>query len=225
MRNRSILAPERGLLYGYLTPLLTIGLFIMLIGISIVSLLYRTRVDVGYLMVEEIAALDDIFKRIEASCSIIDFDSQKNPINFLTIKKDGFVGSELGSMNVVYPDKWEGPYLHNNPTMFAKEYQVVRTHAGYFITPGDGVKLPNGKVIGKDLILDENADIFSMMQDEKALRFKDRPLAAPIIMKHSRLRAIPAEGWMEVRQEWGRSSPSGSGAHVACITASAKTVS
>ncbi|MCK5632726.1 hypothetical protein KAH94_03190, partial [bacterium] len=102
----------------------------------------------------------------------------KNPINFLNIEK--FVGSEVGSMNLAYPKQWEGPYLNDNPTIQEKEYMVVRTKKGYFITPGQGVRLGNGKVIGKDIIIDENSEIFSMMQDETTLQFEGKSLAAPL---------------------------------------------
>jgi len=183
MSNRSVFAPKRGLLYGYLTPLLTIGLFVVLIGLSVVSMWYRSQNDIGYLIADEIATLATIFKRIEESCKIINFDHQKNPINFLNIKKGGFVGSELGSMNLAHPEQWDGPYLVENPKIEGCEYQIVHTKNGYFITPGQGVKLPNGKIIGKDIMLDEHADIMAMMQDEQQLRFCDRPLAAPIYMR------------------------------------------
>ena len=114
--------------------------------------------------------------RIHKTCVIIDFDAQKNPINFLNVEK--FTGSEVGPMNLVHPEKWEGPYLKENPTMFHIAYQVVSTKKGYFVTPGDGVTLPNKKVIGKDIILDQKANIDAMMANPQELMYKDRPLAA-----------------------------------------------
>ena len=89
-----------------------------------------------------------------------------------------FAGSEVGPMNLVHPDKWEGPYVKDNPTMFHIAYQVVSTKKGYFITPGDGVRLPNKKIVGKDIILDQKANIDAMMTDPEMLLYKDRPLAA-----------------------------------------------
>jgi len=55
---------------------------------------------------------------------------------------------------------------------------VVATKRGYYITPGDGIKLPNKKIVGKDIILDQNADIDKMMVDEQAFRYKNKSLAA-----------------------------------------------
>ena len=62
--------------------------------------------------------------------------------------------------------------------MYHIAYQIVSTRNGYFITPGDGVILPNKKVIGKDIIFDKNADIQKMMEDPHTLLYKDKPLAA-----------------------------------------------
>ena len=57
-------------------------------------------------------------------------------------------------------------------------YQVVSTKKGYFVTPGDGVKLPNKKVIGKDIVLDQKADIEAMMLNADQLLYKIDRLAA-----------------------------------------------
>ncbi len=85
-------------------------------------------------------------------------------------------------MNLIYPNKWEGPYLEDNPTIQAIEYQVVRTKKGYFITPGDNVRLPNGKIVGKDIKLDEGVDITAMMNDENMLMFKGESLAMTLTL-------------------------------------------
>jgi hypothetical protein len=103
-------------------------------------------------------------------------------------------------MNVAHPEKWEGPYLQDNPTMLGQEYQIVRTLKGHFITPGEGVRLPNGKVIGKDIILDEDADIASMMLDVNSLRFKDKPLAAPLNIRQFESHGVTAEDMVEMVQ-------------------------
>jgi hypothetical protein len=146
------------------------------IGISFFDTIYRSKDDAGMMMVQDVVQLRDIFHRIHKTCIIIDFDEQKNHINFLNVAK--FAGSEVGPMNLVHPDKWEGPYLKENPTMYHIPYQVVSTKKGYFVTPGDGVTLPNKKVIGKDIILDQKADIDAMMINPDELMYKNRPLAA-----------------------------------------------
>ena len=85
-------------------------------------------------------------------------------------------------MNLVHPKKWQGPYVQDNIAMQGIEYQVVRTDAGYFIVPGDGVRLPNGQEIGKDLLFDQKTDIALLIQEGGALDFKGKPLAAKIVV-------------------------------------------
>jgi hypothetical protein len=179
MKKKSVLMPAKGLFYGYLVPLLTIGLFVVLTALSVFVFYYQARAETAELIATQVTKLATVFERINATCTIVSFDNQKNPINFLTIKKGGFVGSEVGSMNLAHPEKWQGPYVCNNPVIQGKEYQVVRTQQGYFVTPGDGVRLPNGKVVGTDIRLDEHADMRSLMHDEQGLMSKGKPLAAP----------------------------------------------
>jgi hypothetical protein len=156
------------------------AVFVALLGISIFTYFRQAKEQTGVLILADLDKLAKIFEGIELKCDILGFDNQKNPINFLTIKKDGFVGSEVGSMNIAYPKNWEGPYVQDNPTMHGIEYQIVTTKYGNFITPGDGVVLPNGKQIGKDIILNEDADIPFMMRDETMLQYQGKSLVVPI---------------------------------------------
>lgn len=135
-----------------------------------------TTIPEGILIADNIARLSEILERIDTTCKIISFDAQKNPINFLTVR--GFAGSEVGSMNMSYPTHWQGPYLHKELSIQGIPYMVVKTTKGYFITPGDGVRLPSGKVIGTDIVLDEKADIEALIRDEQSLMFEGKPLAA-----------------------------------------------
>lgn len=133
------------------------ALLLLLAGTSGIGLYIGAKQNTGLIIASDVERLAHILMDIHASCAIIDFDNQQNSINFLNVKS--FSGSEVGPMNLTYPHKWQGPYLTDNPTMHEKEYMVVKTQKGYFITPGNGVKLPNGQVIGTDLILNEYADI------------------------------------------------------------------
>jgi hypothetical protein len=159
----------------FLPIIVGVGIVIF-IGMSFFDTLYRAKDDAGMMIAQEVVQLRDIFHRIHKTCTIIDFDNQQNAINFLNVAK--FAGSEVGPMNLVHPDKWEGPYLKENPTLYHIAYQVVSTKKGYFVTPGNGVTLPNKKIIGKDIILDQKADIDAMMISPDELMYKDRPLAA-----------------------------------------------
>lgn len=165
---------------GILFSLLTLSVIALLVGITIFNGRKIIKRDAGEFIAQDIARLATIFEDINTTAGILSFDYQKNRIDFLNIKKDGFVGSELGSMNLMYPDKWQGPYEKEMPRIQEEDYMIVRTQKGYFITPGDGVRLPNGKIVGSDIILDENADIEHMLHDEQMLSYQGRPLAAKI---------------------------------------------
>lgn len=165
-------------LSGYIAPVLSALLIMLLIGIAIFSVRSGAKQFSGEAMVSDIALLAGVFEQINKDCTILSFDTQKNPINFLTV--GSFAGSEVGSMNLARPERWRGPYLNDNLAMQGIEYQVVRVDAGYFIVPGEGVTLPNGQVVGKDLKLDEKADIAALSQEGGALNFKGKALSAQI---------------------------------------------
>lgn len=158
--------------------LLTASMFVVLLFIAYFSTHYQAKETSGIIMLQDIARLSEIFQRIHEQCKIISFDYQKNPINFLN--NIAFVSSEVGPMNLANPKGWKGPYVDENPTIEGKEYQIIRTKYGYFITPGDGVRLPNGKIIGKDIKLDEDANIPGLITDPNGLQFEGRPLAATL---------------------------------------------
>lgn len=154
-------------------------LLIFLFCMSLVTFWYQAKIYTDVIIAEDVVVLADIFKKINEECGIIDFRYEKqNYVDFLNVIS--FEGSEIGTMNLHSPEKWKGPYLRENPTVQGKYYQVVHTDKGYFIVPGDGVKLKNGKVIGKDIIFDKNADIEKMMEDPQKLLFQDKKLAAQI---------------------------------------------
>ena len=158
-------------------PYITVSIIFILLALAIANLIVFKKSDIGEIIAHDVQRLSSIFENIHKQAGIVSFDFQKNPINFLTIKKDGFVGSEVGSMNLAYPKKWNGPYVKDNLAVRGVEYLVVRTKKGYFITPGLGLKLPNGKKMGTDIPLDEDAPIAAMAVDENFLSFKGKPLA------------------------------------------------
>ncbi len=165
----------------YSLPLIVALVLGAILAFAIKYLLYESRTITNRLIVDDIARLDSIFKRIDEQCKIMGFDRQTNPIDFLTVEK--FVGSEIGSMSLMLPKNWQGPYAEDNPSVQGKVYEIVRTQKGYFIAPGTGVRLNNGSIIGKDIVLDENVDIEAMMQDPQKLNYEGKPLAARIATK------------------------------------------
>lgn len=170
-----------------LVKLGTIVFFALLLSVTIFYLLKNTKQSFAEQMSSDVEQLATTFKKIDETAVILDFNSPKSVINFLNVKKGGFAGSEVGPMNLVRPDKWQGPYFLDNPMIQNKEYQVVKTQAGYYIIPGDGVILPNGKVVGKDLIIENTTDISALTQEGNALNYQGRPLAAFIPTASARI--------------------------------------
>jgi len=161
----------------FLKPAVLLLFFISLFFLSFVLYWRQAHTFTSEIIVEHIQELSNIFEKINEDCGILSFEHQKNYIDFLTVKS--FVGSEVGSMNLTYPDKWQGPYLNDNPTVQEKYYQVVRTQGGHYIVPGEGVILHNGKKIGEDILFDEDVDIEALIAD-KTLQYQGQPLAARI---------------------------------------------
>lgn len=158
------------------------------------NLLYTHKSSNADLIAQEVVNLAAIFQKIDQSCSIIGTDQPIIPINFLNVK--AFSGSEVGSLNLKYPNKWNGPYVKDNPTIQTIEYQLVRTKNGYFVTPGNGVKLPNGKIVGKDIVLTENTDINTLINNKDAFSYKGKALAASVSTGE-----LSSEYWAKVIQE------------------------
>ena len=163
---------------NFLIPIIAGTAFLLFLAVSLADLWRESKTEVGMIIAKDVVLLRDVLHRIHRDCTIIDFDDQKSSINFLNV--GSFAGSEVGPMNLVHPEKWQGPYLEDNPTMQKIAYQVVTTDKGYFVTPGDGVKLPNGKIVGTDIILDRKADVAALARNKEAMLFKDRPLAVPL---------------------------------------------
>ncbi|MDR3550698.1 MAG: hypothetical protein P4L31_04750 [Candidatus Babeliales bacterium] len=179
--------------------MVTIGIVVLLIGLTVLNYWRQPREYEAKLIAKDLTMLADVFARIDKRCRIMEFDGQINTINFLNVKS--FNGSEVGPMNLAYPTQWQGPYLTEHPKIQDKDYQIVKTRHGYFITPGNGVTLPNGKVIGKDIILDENADIAAMLNDEKMLKYKDTPLAVSLPLVTSTVQRLIMENVADTEED------------------------
>jgi len=158
--------------------LLTVVLFVALIITAAWQFFHAPANKMDVIVSEDLAKMAQIFKRIEEKCNVTGLVGQKDNIDFLNVKS--FVGKEIGPLTLAYPEKWEGPYTKDNPTIQGKFYQIVKTLKGYFIVPGDGVKLPNGKVIGKDIKIDESADLPAMLKDEQQLMYRGKSLGVQL---------------------------------------------
>lgn len=149
-------------------------------GFSFYKLFQQSRSIVDNVIAQDIKKLSRIFSDIEFNCNILSFKHEKNYIDFLNVTK--FVGSEIGAMNLAKAQNWKGPYLKDNLSVQGYVYQIIKTKKGYYIVPGDGVKLSNKKIIGKDIILDQNSNIDELIANN-ILKIKDHVLAARVDMK------------------------------------------
>lgn len=85
-------------------------------------------------------------------------------------------------MNLVWPEKWAGPYVQDNPTIQSKKYEILKTKKGYYILPGTGVQLSNGMVMGKDIVITPETDIEELINAEHGLFYNGKALIAPVMV-------------------------------------------
>lgn len=164
--------------------IISLSMAVIVTGLVIVSLknfYYRSELVTGMVIADDVKKIATMLEKINKDCTIIGFAHQQNPVTFLNVIS--FSGSEIGSMNLAHAEYWKGPYLEENPEVQGIEYMVVHTNDGYFVTPGNGVTLPNGKIIGKDIIFCETSNIGALMYDKKMLYYNGRPMAAPLSLK------------------------------------------
>ena len=142
--------------------------------------------SVDSIIVQDLKTLQKIFKKIDQNCKIVGFDHVKNYVDFLTVKE--FIGSQVGSMNIINPKNWKGPYLKYNPTVDGKQYLILKNKDGYYIVPDDGVVLSNGKKIGTDIVLDEKSDMEALLSDKNSLKSLNGEIVAKISIGGSYLK-------------------------------------
>lgn len=160
-------------------------MLIMLSIIGFASIWYEAKISSDLLIAQQVQELALIFKNINQECGIISFDHMRTYIDFLNV--NSFEGSEVGAMNLLYPDKWKGAYLKDNFTIQGKVYEVVTTKHGSFIVPGYGVVLSNGLKVGKDIIINNDTDLDKMTLKGGVLNFRGKPLAIRIALQEKNI--------------------------------------
>ena len=153
---------------------LFLGLVVLFVWKNFRSRPYLTAALVN----KDISRILDSLSKVDRDCSILEIENDKNEIDFLSVEK--FVGSEVGCLNLAYPNNWKGPYLKQNPVLQGKLYEIVKAKDGIFIIPGSGVYLPNGLTIGKDFNIDTKSSVLEMMKRGGNLNFDGKPLAVKI---------------------------------------------
>ena len=147
-------------------------------GITLYHLYQQPQMMRSDHIAQDVQELGHVFTKINETCSIISFDRVQSYIDFLNVAV--FKGSEVGPMNVRYPDEWQGPYLMDNPTIQGVNYMVLVTDAGHYVVPGEGVTLSNGKTIGTDITLAQDTDVSALASREDGLMHNGKALAVQI---------------------------------------------
>ena len=133
------------------------------------------------IIAEDLAGIEKVLNRIDKECNILSIRSDRATIDFLTVQK--FVGSTIGCLNLAYPERWKGPYLQINPSIQENFYEIVHAKDGYFVLPGTGVKLANGKEMGKDVIITHNTVVKQLLQPGGTLNFNGKAMGFRIGFK------------------------------------------
>ena len=147
------------------------GLFI----IFIIKNLLDNSQERAFSLVQDLKQLERILSSIDKECNILSIINNRGLLNFFTVEK--FIGSQVGCLNLAYPDRWKGPYLKTNPTFQGVFFELIKTDEGLFILPGDGVRLPNGVIMGESFVVRQKTSILSALKTGGALRFGDAFLA------------------------------------------------
>ena len=121
LRKSDRQSPKR---FGPFAPWIAAVIFLSLFFIAIFNLLYESKVEVDHLVSTHIQQLEAIFQKIDQKCKILSFSQDKNYIDFLTVKE--FSGSQVGPIMLMFPEKWEGPYIKDNPAIQEKLYQLIK---------------------------------------------------------------------------------------------------
>lgn len=129
---------------------------------------------------ERMENIADLLMKIDSDCGIESFALDKTPLNFFTVAS--FVGSEVGSLKLKHPDRWTGPYMVENPTLQGIPYVLIKSTRGYlYIAPGDGVRLSQGDIIGRDVILDSCILGEEFIEQHPALPIVTLPLRTSVL--------------------------------------------
>lgn len=155
------------------------------LGLLMLIFLLRVLSDRTYVLTavigEDLVNIERIFNQIDKECNILDIRKTGAQIDFLNVEK--FSGSTIGPINLAHPKNWKGPYLIQNPAIQQKFYEIVLAHDGYFIVPGQGVELPNGLVMGKDIVITKDTAVTPMLLPDGSLHFKGQACAAKLDFK------------------------------------------
>ena len=147
----------------------------LLLCVVVGKILYNKPYYLSAVITRDLQDIEQVLATIDKDCNILTLVQDRVSIDFLTVKN--FAGSMVGGINLAYPDKWKGPYLPRNPMLQGHFYELVKARDGLFVIPGYGTKLPNGKIIGKDVVINKHTEVLPLIQEKNLLNYHGDPLA------------------------------------------------
>lgn len=127
----------------------------------------------------EISAIVRILEKIDKDAAIVSIDTSHDA-ELDIFQTESLKRAKIGPLTVEYPENWKGPYANRTARYRGECYQIVRARDGYFVIPGDGVTLPNGLTVGKDIVINDEQDAAPFLRDGGMLRYAARYLARPL---------------------------------------------
>jgi hypothetical protein len=126
----------------------------------------------------DVKKIEEAIKNIHKNCIILNFLNENNPVDFLNVKE--FSGNIIGSIQIEKPEKWEGPYLPSVILYKNKPFSIFVHKSGYYIVPGIETILDDEKVIGKDIIFNQETDMETILRQYPSLNPNGKALIKKI---------------------------------------------
>ncbi len=173
--KKSVIIHHFNIWWRRIFPILSAMFLVFIMIVGVYKIAYDRPFFKARLIIFEVDRIARILKEIDERCNILAIRSGKNPIDFLTVRD--FVSSEIGSLNLAYPRQWKGPYLRDNPTIRGRTFEIVKAGDGAYVVPGQNVTLPNGLIMGQDVVIDLSTNVSEMLGKDGPLTFKGVALA------------------------------------------------
>lgn len=154
---------------------ISVGFFIMLGVLSVSKEIYNKPRFIAGVMSQDVQNLAAMLGEINERCFIKAVSHARIKLDFLATEQ--FSGSGL---TLAHPERWEGPYVSATPRIQGKAYELVKTTEGLFVVPGEGVRLPNGSRMGRQVKITPNTRITAMIKQGGKLFFNGDALAAQV---------------------------------------------
>jgi hypothetical protein len=155
------------------------ALFALLCTVAVMQHLRHSRTLVSQLISNDVTHLASMLTQIDEQCGIKHVSYDTTLIDFLTVRS--FVGNAIGTIELAHPEKWQGPYRYENPTIQGKHYRIVKLKDCLCVAPGEGVILSDGSIVGKQAKIESSMSYKTVIAD-KHLWYSDKPLVVPLLI-------------------------------------------